>query len=103
MSIIGTGTFALQEQTGGSATLTNVTATGVAQANLGNDPSYSCEGTAFTLTETNVSGVDPAGLQSRRRTDPGLPAVPRHRRQREPDGADVQPDRGRQHQRRADA
>ena len=48
VSIIGTGTFALQEQTGGSATFTNVTATGVAQANLGNDPSYNCEGTGFT-------------------------------------------------------
>ena len=32
VSIVGTGTFALQEQTGGSATFTNVTATGVAQA-----------------------------------------------------------------------
>ena len=76
VSIIGTGTFALQEQTGGSATLTNVTATGVAQANLGNDPSYSCEGTAFTLTETNVSGVDPAGCSLGDAPTPVYPPYP---------------------------
>ena len=38
VTIAGTGTFALQEQTGGSASFTNVTATGVAQANQGNAP-----------------------------------------------------------------
>jgi alpha-1,3-glucanase-like protein/F5/8 type C domain-containing protein/centrosomal CEP192-like protein len=51
VSIIGTGTFALQEQTGGAASLTNVTATGVAQANEGNAPSYSCEGGSFAVTD----------------------------------------------------
>jgi F5/8 type C domain/Pectate lyase superfamily protein/Abnormal spindle-like microcephaly-assoc'd, ASPM-SPD-2-Hydin len=76
VSIIGTGTFALQEQTGGSATLTNVTATGVAQANLGNDPSYSCEGGNFTLTETSVSGVDPAGCSLGDNPTPVYPPYP---------------------------
>ena len=47
VTIAGTGTFALQEQTGGTATFTNVTATGVAQANAGNAPSYNCEGSNF--------------------------------------------------------
>jgi hypothetical protein len=60
VSIIGTGTFALQEQTGGKATAANVTATGVAQANVGNAPSYSCEGTNFTLTDNGGnSGITP--------------------------------------------
>jgi hypothetical protein len=60
ISIIGTGTFALQEQTGGSSTVTNVTATGVAQATAGNAPSYSCEGTSFTLTDDGGnSGISP--------------------------------------------
>lgn len=60
VSIAGAGTFALQEQTGGTATMTNVTATGVAQANAGNAPSYSCEGTNFTLTDDGGnSGVSP--------------------------------------------
>jgi hypothetical protein len=76
VSIIGTGTFALQEQTGGSATLTNVTATGVAQANAGNDPSYSCEGSGFTLTETSVSGVDPAGCSVGDNPTPVYPPYP---------------------------
>ena len=62
VSIIGTGTFALQEQTGGTATATNVTATGVAQANAGNAPSYSCEGSGFTITDDGGnSGISPAG------------------------------------------
>jgi hypothetical protein len=62
VSIIGTGTFALQEQTPGTATFTNVTATDVAQANEGNDPSYNCEGTSFAVTEDGGdSGIDPAG------------------------------------------
>jgi hypothetical protein len=51
VSIIGTGTFALQEQTGGSAKATNVTAAGVAQANAGKAPSYSCEGSGFSLAD----------------------------------------------------
>jgi hypothetical protein len=60
VSIIGTGTFALQEQTPGTATLTNVTATGVAQANAGNAPSYSCEGTGFVITDDGGnSGISP--------------------------------------------
>jgi hypothetical protein len=60
VSIAGTGTFALQEQTGGTATAANVTATGVAQANAGNAPSYSCEGTNFTITDNGGnSGVSP--------------------------------------------
>jgi F5/8 type C domain/Pectate lyase superfamily protein/Abnormal spindle-like microcephaly-assoc'd, ASPM-SPD-2-Hydin len=62
VSIVGTGTFALQEQTGGTATATNVTATGVAQANAGNAPSYSCEGSGFAITDNGGnSGITPAG------------------------------------------
>jgi hypothetical protein len=47
VTIAGTGTFALQEQTGGATTLTNVTATGV------NGPGnvYNCEGGNFTVTD----------------------------------------------------
>ena len=60
VSIQGTGTFALQEQTGGTASATNLTATGVAQANEGNAPSYSCEGTAFAITDNGGnSGFSP--------------------------------------------
>ncbi|HEU5334301.1 MAG TPA: choice-of-anchor D domain-containing protein [Actinocrinis sp.] len=60
VTIAGTGTFALQEQTGGTASATNVVATGVAQANQGNAPSYSCEGTAFTITDNGGnSGISP--------------------------------------------
>ena len=60
VSIQGTGTFAMQEQTGGTASAQNVTATGVAQANLGNAPSYSCEGTAFSITDNGGnSGISP--------------------------------------------
>ena len=60
VTIAGTGTFALQEQTGGTASATNVTATGVAQANEGNPPSYSCEGTSFTITDDGGnSGISP--------------------------------------------
>lgn len=47
VTIAGTGTFALQEQTGGAATFTNVTATGV----NGPAPVYSCEGSNFTVTD----------------------------------------------------
>jgi parallel beta-helix repeat protein len=57
VSIIGAGTFALQEQTGGTASATNVTATGVAQASA---PSYSCEGSNFTITDGGGnSGITP--------------------------------------------
>ena len=60
VTIAGTGTFALQEQTGGAATFQNVTATGVAQANAGNAPSYSCEGNSFAITDNGGnSGVSP--------------------------------------------
>ncbi|WP_307846618.1 choice-of-anchor D domain-containing protein [Actinospica durhamensis] len=60
VSIVGTGTFALQEQTGGTATFQNVTATGVAQANAGNAPSYNCEGTSFAITDNGGnSGISP--------------------------------------------
>jgi parallel beta-helix repeat protein len=60
VTIAGTGTFALQEQTGGAASFTNVTATGVAQANAGNAPSYSCEGGSFAITDGGGnSGITP--------------------------------------------
>jgi hypothetical protein len=60
VTIAGTGTFALQEQTGGTASATNVVATGVAQANQGNPPSYSCEGSNFTITDGGGnSGITP--------------------------------------------
>jgi hypothetical protein len=48
VTIDGAGTFAMQEQTGGSATFTNVTATGI------NGPSpgiYNCEGGNFAVTD----------------------------------------------------
>ena len=47
VTIAGTGTWAFQEQTGGTASLTNVVATGVAQS----PPSYSCEGSNFVITD----------------------------------------------------
>ena len=60
VSIIGAGTFALQEQTPGSATLTDVTATGVAQAEAGKAPSYSCEGAGFAVADGGGdSGITP--------------------------------------------
>jgi parallel beta-helix repeat protein len=60
VTIAGTGTFALQEQTPGSASATNVVATGVAQANAGKAPSYSCEGSGFTITDGGGnSGITP--------------------------------------------
>ena len=77
VTIAGTGTFALQEQTGGTATFTNVTATGVAQANAGNAPSYNCEGGNFAITDGGGnSGITPHAVQrpgrrrSTRRTRP---------------------------------
>jgi parallel beta-helix repeat protein len=73
VTIAGTGTFALQEQTGGTATATNVVATGVAQANEGNAPSYSCEGTSFTLTDDGGnSGISPTQCN----TDAPTPVYP---------------------------
>ncbi len=60
VTIAGTGTFALQEQTGGTASATNVVATGVAQANQGLAPSYSCEGSGFTIADNGGnSGISP--------------------------------------------
>jgi hypothetical protein len=47
VTIAGTGTFALQEQTGGAATFTNVTATGVGASS----PVYNCEGGNFVVTD----------------------------------------------------
>jgi hypothetical protein len=61
VTIAGTGTFALQEQTGGTATFTNVTATGV----NGPSPVYNCEGGAFTATDgggnSGISGTPYCG------------------------------------------
>ncbi|HWG24370.1 discoidin domain-containing protein, partial [Actinospica sp.] len=77
VSIQGTGTFALQEQTGGTASATNVTATGVGQAGLGNAPSYSCEGSGFTITDNGGnSGITPTQCVSDNPTPvfPGYPA-----------------------------
>jgi hypothetical protein len=60
VSIVGAGTFALQEQTPGSATAADVTATGVAQAKAGKAPSYSCEGSGFMLAnDGGDSGINP--------------------------------------------
>jgi hypothetical protein len=65
VTIAGTGTFALQEQTGGTATATNVVATGVAQANAGNAPSYSCEGSSFSIADDGGnSGISPTQCNS---------------------------------------
>ena len=47
VTINGTGTFAMQQQTQGTATFTNVTATNVDQA----DCVYNCEGGGFAVTD----------------------------------------------------
>ncbi|MGW1001913.1 choice-of-anchor D domain-containing protein [Streptomyces sp. NPDC002520] len=47
VTIAGTGTFALQEQTGGAAKFTDVTATGVGYSS----PVYSCSVGSFTVTD----------------------------------------------------
>jgi hypothetical protein len=47
VTIAGTGTFALQEQTSGAAKFTNVTATGIGASS----PVYSCEGGNFAVTD----------------------------------------------------
>ncbi|MFI6250852.1 choice-of-anchor D domain-containing protein [Streptomyces sp. NPDC051016] len=47
VTIAGTGTFALQEQTGGAAKFTNVTATGVGYSS----PVYSCSAGSFSVTD----------------------------------------------------
>jgi F5/8 type C domain/Abnormal spindle-like microcephaly-assoc'd, ASPM-SPD-2-Hydin/Right handed beta helix region len=61
VTIAGTGTFALQEQTGGAARFTNVTATGVGASS----PVYSCEGGNFVVTDgggnSGISGTPLCG------------------------------------------
>ncbi|MGQ4516335.1 choice-of-anchor D domain-containing protein [Streptomyces sp. DW26H14] len=61
VTIAGTGTFALQEQTGGAAKFTNVTATGVGASS----PVYSCEGGNFAVTDgggnSGISGTPYCG------------------------------------------
>ncbi|SEG56733.1 parallel beta-helix repeat (two copies) [Actinacidiphila yanglinensis] len=55
VTIAGTGTFALQEQTGGAATFTGVTATGIGASS----PVYNCEGGNFAVTDGGGnSGID---------------------------------------------
>ena len=77
VSIVGTGTFALQEQTGGTATMENVTATGVGQASVGNDPSYNCEGNNFVITDDGGnSGISPAGCSVGDNPTPVYPPFP---------------------------
>ncbi|SHL25334.1 choice-of-anchor D domain-containing protein [Actinacidiphila paucisporea] len=61
VTIAGAGTFALQEQTGGAAKLTNVTATGIGASS----PVYSCEGGNFVVTDgggnSGVTGTPVCG------------------------------------------
>ncbi|MFI1097055.1 choice-of-anchor D domain-containing protein [Streptomyces sp. NPDC020917] len=61
VTIAGTGTFALQEQTGGAAKFSNVTATGVGASS----PVYSCEGGNFAVTDgggnSGISGTPLCG------------------------------------------
>ncbi|MFE9421440.1 discoidin domain-containing protein [Kitasatospora sp. NPDC006697] len=61
VTINGTGTFALQEQTGGAASFSNVTATGVGAGS----PVYNCEGGNFTVTDgggnSGISGTPLCG------------------------------------------
>ncbi|MEV5787595.1 choice-of-anchor D domain-containing protein [Streptomyces sp. NPDC052287] len=61
VTIAGTGTFALQEQTGGAAKFTNVTATGVGNSS----PVYNCSGGNFAVTDgggnSGISGTPYCG------------------------------------------
>ncbi|MBY8881912.1 choice-of-anchor D domain-containing protein [Actinacidiphila acidipaludis] len=61
VTIAGTGTFALQEQTGGAAKFTNVTASGIGASS----PVYSCEGSNFVVTDgggnSGISGTPLCG------------------------------------------
>ncbi|MFD1274577.1 hypothetical protein ACFQ51_32420 [Streptomyces kaempferi] len=61
MTIAGTGTFALQEQTAGAAKFTNVTATGVGNSS----PVYNCSGGNFAVTDgggnSGISGTPYCG------------------------------------------
>ncbi len=76
VSIVGTGTFAIQDQTGASVSFTNVTATGVAQANLGNSPSYTCDSGSFKITDDGGnSGILPATCTTTKPT-PVYPPYP---------------------------
>jgi hypothetical protein len=60
VTISGAGTYALQDQTGASVTLKGVTATGIGQATLGKDPSYSCDVGHFVITDDGGnSGILP--------------------------------------------
>ena len=73
VTIAGTGTYALQEQTGGSATFTNVAATGVAQ----NPPTYNCEGSNFAITDGGGnSGVLSSSCANGQSPTPVWPAYP---------------------------
>jgi hypothetical protein len=72
VTIAGTGTWAMQQQTGGAATFTNVVATGVAQ----NPPSYNCEGTNFVITDGGGnSGITPTACGATNPT-PVFPPYP---------------------------
>ena len=98
VTIAGTGTWALQEQTGGTATFTNVVATGVAQ----NPPSYSCEGGNFVITDGGGnSGFTPTRVWCDQ-PDAGLPAVPALGCDDQPDRVELRLGRQRRHQLRAD-
>ncbi|WP_037603507.1 choice-of-anchor D domain-containing protein [Streptacidiphilus rugosus] len=61
VTIAGTGTYALQEQTGGAASFTNVTATGIGAPS----PVYNCEGGNFVVTDgggnSGISGTPYCG------------------------------------------
>jgi parallel beta-helix repeat protein len=57
VTIAGAGTFAMQQQTGGTASFQNVVATGVAQSAA---PTYNCEGANFVVTDKGGnSGLNP--------------------------------------------
>ena len=99
VTIAGTGTFALQEQTGGTATITNVVATGVAQ----NPPSYSCEGGNFVITD----GGGNSGYHADRSAvptnpTPVFPPYPATGVTVTPERAELRLGRHRRHQLRAD-
>ena len=61
ITVQGTGTYVLQEQTGGSASIANLTATGVGASS----PVYSCEGGNFVVTDgggnSGISGTPACG------------------------------------------
>ncbi len=55
-NVNGTGTFVLQLQTGGAASFSGVTATNIGSEHTVNSAIYSCEGTAFTITQGTGNG-----------------------------------------------